>query len=208
VFYRPTDGHGLPHNPFNQLVVPRPIGWISSRGADGHVNLAPFSFFNAVAYVPPQVMFALTGPHASGGYKDSLRNVLETGEFGFNLATWGLREEVNLTSAPAPPGTDEFELAGLTKRAARAIEVPLVDESPANFECRLVTSVQLPTPDPDDPNTVVFGEVVGVHIRDDVIVDGLVDIHRLDPIARLGYNDQYARVTEIFRMTRPGWPVE
>lgn len=207
MFYRPQDGHGLPHNPFNQLVVPRPIGWISSRGADGRVNLAPFSFFNAVAYAPPQVMFALTGPHAAGGYKDSLRNVLETGEFCFNIATWKLREQVNLTSAPAPPGTDEFELAGLTKRPARVVDVPLVDESPANFECKLVTSVQLPTPDPDDPNTVVFGEVVGVHINDDVLVDGLVDVLRLDPIARLGYNDQYTRVTEIFRMTRPGWPI-
>ncbi|MFN8186509.1 MAG: flavin reductase family protein [Gaiellales bacterium] len=208
MFYRPADGHGLPHSPFNQLVVPRPIGWISSRGADGHVNLAPFSFFNAVSYVPPRVMFALTGPHAAGGQKDSLRNVLETGEFGFNLATWELREQVNLTSAPAPPGTDEIELAGLTKRPARLIDVPLVDESPANFECRLVTTVDLPVPGSDDPNTVVFGEVIGVHIRDDVLVDGLVDVRRLDPIARLGYADLYARVTDIFRMTRPGWPLE
>jgi flavin reductase (DIM6/NTAB) family NADH-FMN oxidoreductase RutF len=207
VFYRPGDDHGLRGDPFNQLVVPRPIGWISSMGADGSVNLAPFSFFNAVAYVPPQVMFATTGPHNLGGPKDSLRNIRETGEFVFNLATWELRGAVNLSSAPAPPGTDEFEVAGLSKTVARIVRPPLVAESPVHLECRLVTTVDLPTPDPDDPNTAVFGEVVGIHIADEAIVERSVDVLRLDPIARLGYN-QYTRVTEVFTMTRPGWPVE
>lgn len=206
MFYRPGEPHGLARNPFNQLVAPRPIGWISSAGADGRVNLAPYSFFNAVAYVPPQVMYATTGPHQQGGSKDSLRQIRETGEFVVNVATWRLREAVNSSSAPAPPGVDEFELAGLTKAPSVVVRPPRVAESPVHLECRLVTTVELPTPDPEDPNTVVFGEVVGVHIADEAIVDGYVDILRVDPIARLGY-DQYTRVTEVFRMTRPGWPL-
>jgi flavin reductase (DIM6/NTAB) family NADH-FMN oxidoreductase RutF len=205
VFYRPADGHGLARDPFNQLVVPRPIGWISSTGRDGRVNLAPFSFFNAVAYVPPQVMFATTGPHREGGDKDSLRNIRETGEFVVNLATWTLREAVNASSAPAPPGVDEFELAGLTKAAAHVVAPPYVAESPVHFECVLTTTVELPTPDPGDRNTVVFGEVVGIDIADAAIVDGRIDVLRLDPIARLGY-DQYTRVVDVFSMRRPGWP--
>jgi flavin reductase (DIM6/NTAB) family NADH-FMN oxidoreductase RutF len=207
VFYRPGDDHGLRGDPFNQLVVPRPIGWISSLDAAGRVNLAPFSFFNAVAYVPPQVMFSTTGPHPEGGAKDSLRNVCETGEFVFNLATWRLREAVNLTSTPAPRDVDELELAGLSPAPGRVVRAPLVAESPVHLECTLVDTVELRTSDREaHTNTVVFGEVVGVHVADDAIVDGRVDVLRIDPIARLGY-DQYARVTEIFAMTRPGWPV-
>jgi flavin reductase (DIM6/NTAB) family NADH-FMN oxidoreductase RutF len=171
----------------------------------GRVNLAPFSFFNAVAYVPPQVMFATTGPHREGGPKHSLDNIRETGEFVVNLATWPLRGAVNASSVPAPAGIDEFEVAGLTKAPARLVRPPLVVESPVHLECRLVTVVELPTPDPEDPNSVVFGEVVGVHIADRAIADGRVDVLRLDPIARLGY-DQYMRVTEVFSMQRPGWP--
>jgi flavin reductase (DIM6/NTAB) family NADH-FMN oxidoreductase RutF len=207
VFYRPGDEHGLRGDPFNQLVVPRPIGWISSLDADGRVNLAPFSFFNAVAYVPPQVMFSTTGPHAEGGAKDSLANVRATGEFVFNLATWELREAVNVTSAPAPREVDELVLAGLTPARGRVVAPPLVDESPVHLECTLVETVELRTPDREaHTNTVVFGEVVGVHIADEAIVDGRVDVLRLEPIARLGY-DQYTRVAEVFAMTRPGWPV-
>lgn len=205
MFYRPSEGHGLRRNPFNAVVVPRPIGWVSSVDAGGRVNLAPFSFFNAVSYVPPQVMFATTEPHREGGDKDSLRNIRETGEFAVNLATWPLREAVNASSAPAPHGIDEFELAGLTKAPARLVRPPLVAESPVHLECVLVQIVELPSPDPADPNTVVFGEVVGVHIADEVIVDGRVDPLRLDAIARLGY-DQYTLVDEVFSMTRPGWP--
>ena len=207
VFFRPGDDHGLRGNPFNQLVVPRPIGWVTSVGADGHVNLAPFSFFNAVAYVPPQVMFATTGPHRDGGPKHSLENIRETGEFVANLVTWELREAVNLTSAAAPGDVDELVLAGLTPAPARVVGPPYVAESPVHLECVLTQIVELPTPDPSDPNTVVFGEVVGIDIADDAIVDGRVDVRRLDPIARLGY-DQYTRVVDVFAMQRPGWPLE
>jgi flavin reductase (DIM6/NTAB) family NADH-FMN oxidoreductase RutF len=207
VFYEPKAGHGLAQNPFNAIVVPRPIGWITTLDEEGRVNLAPFSFFNAVAYVPPQVMFATTGPHVQDGkHKDSMRNALASGEFVVNLATWELREAVNLTSAPAPHGVDELALAGLTAAPSRVVAPPRVAESPAHLECRVTTHVELPTPDADDPNTVVFGEVVGVHVSDDVIVDGLVDVTRLDPIGRLGYRD-YVRVRDTFAMTRPDWPL-
>ena len=206
MFYRPGEPHGLRANPFNQLVIPRPIGWISSVGADGSVNLAPFSFFNAVAYVPPQVMFATTGPHREGGQKNSLANIQATGEFVANLATWPLREAVNISSAPAPAGIDEFELAGLTKAPARIVGAPYVAESPVHLECVLTRIVELPAPDPADPNTVIFGEVVGIDIDDSVIADGRIDALALDPIARLGY-DQYTRVVDVFSMTRPDWPL-
>ena len=205
MFFRPGEPHGLRGNPFNQLVIPRPIGWISSVSAGGQVNLAPFSFFNAVAYVPPQVMFATTGPHREGGPKNSLANIRETGEFVASLATWPLRQAVNTSSSPAPAGVDEFELAGLTKAAARIVAAPYVAESPVHLECTLTQIVELPAPDPADPNIVVFGEVVGIHIDDSMIVDGRVDALRLDPIARLGY-DEYVRVADVFTMTRPGWP--
>ncbi len=205
VFFRPGEPHGLNGSPFNQLVLPRPIGWISSVSSDGCVNLAPFSFFNAVAYVPPQVMFATTGPHQAGGPKDSLGNIRETREFVANLATWELRHAVNTSSAPAPGEIDEFELAGVTKAPARIVQAPYVAESPVHLECVLTEIVELPTPDAGDPNTVVFGEVVGIDIAERVIRDGRVDALALDPIARLGY-DQYTRVADVFTMTRPGWP--
>ena len=151
-------------------------------------------------------MFATTGPHQEGGPKNSLANIRATGEFVANLATWPLREAVNISSAPAPAGVDEFELAGLTKAPARIVGAPYVAESPVHLECVLTTIVELPTPDPADPNTVIFGEVVGIDIDDSVIVDGLVDAVALDPIARLGY-DQYTRVVDAFSMTRPDWPL-
>ena len=205
MFYRPSEPHGLARNPFNMLVVPRPIGWISSLDADGAVNLAPYSFFNAVSYVPPMVMYATTGPHDKGGEKDSVANIRATGEFVCNLCSWSLRDAVNASSAPAPHGVDEFELAGLTHASSELVAPPRVAESPAHFECTLVKIVELPTPDAADPNTVVFGEVVGVHVDDSVIADGLVDVNKLDPIARLGYDD-YTRVTDSFAMMRPDWP--
>lgn len=207
MYYRTDEPHGLPHNPFNAIVVPRPIGWVSTMDKDGAVNLAPYSFFNAVAYHPPQVMYASTGNHVQGGLKDSVANIRATGEFVMNLATWPLREKVNLSSAPAPHGIDEFEVAGLTKASSSLVAPPRVAESPVNMECRLVKVVELLADDPDSPNLVVFGHVVAIHIADDVIRDGLVDIHRLQPISRLGYKD-YGRVTEVFSMDRPGWPME
>jgi len=205
VFYRPSEGHGLAQDPITQLVVPRPIGWITSLDAGGGLNLAPFSFFNLVAYRPPQVVLSTTGPHREGGPKDTLRNVRETGEFVASLATWSLREQLNLTSAPAPREVDELEHAGLTRAPSTVVAPPRVAESPVHLECRLVQTIELLAPGPERPNTLVHGEVVGVHVADEAIVDGRVDILRLDPIGRLGY-DEYVRVVEVFAMTRPGWP--
>jgi len=136
MFYRPEDGHGLPHNPFNAIITPRPIGWISTRGTQGD-NLAPYSFFNGVAYTPPQVVFSSTGE------KDSLRNVRETGVFAVNIVEYTMREAMNLTSGDYPPGTDEFALAGIAKAQCETIDCPHVVGAPAVLECRVVQIVPL-----------------------------------------------------------------
>lgn len=205
MFYKTDTPHGLPHNPFNAIVVPRPIGWISSMDAAGNVNLAPYSFFNAVAYVPPQVMFSATGAHDQDGLlKDSVRNIEETKEFVVNLATWDLREAVNASSVNAPHGTDEFGYAGLTKMASETVKPPRVAESPVHLECVHVQTVNLPDEGNNGPNTVVFGRVTGIHIDESVLTNGMVDYAKLQPIGRLGYKD-YVRVTESFAMDRPVW---
>ena len=158
-YYEPATGHGLPHDPFNAMVGPRPIGWISSQSASGVRNLAPYSFFNGFNYTPPIVGFA------SIGAKDSLNNIRETGEFGWNLATRPLAERMNASCAAVPPEVDEFELAGLTPVASRCIAVPRVAESPVSFECKLTQIVQLETIDGTPvPTWLVLGQVVGVHI--------------------------------------------
>ena len=208
MFYRTDEPHGLPHNPFNALVVPRPIGWISSQDSKGHVNLAPYSFFNAVAYSPPQVMFATSGPHEEDdGLKDTISNIQETGEFVVNVATWDLRHAMNATSAPAPRDVDEFEAVGLEKEASQMVGPPRVAASPIHLECTYDQTVELPKTDPNDSNLVVFGTVVGIHINDDIMAGGKVDLMKADIIGRLGYRD-YTRVTDIFSLARPDWPIE
>ena len=205
MFYRPEEDHGLPRDPFNYLVVPRPIGWISTCSADGIDNLAPYSFFNAVAYSPPQVMFAATSGHRIGGLKDSVANARETGEFVVNLATWELREQMNTSATPVPSEIDEFGVAGLTKAPCQIVIPSRVAESPVHLECRTTQSLDLPSSD-GDRNTVVFGQVVGIHIDERVLTDGQVDIAKLRPLGRLGALD-YVDVTEAFAIQRPTWPV-
>ena len=187
----------LPHDPFKAIVAPRPIGWISSIGATGAVNLAPYSFFNGVNSRPPMVMFA------SEGRKDSVRNIEETGEFVCNLATWDLREAMNATSAPLPYGVNEMAQAGLAAAPSILVKPPRVAAAPCALECKLVRIVPLETHrhQPVDSH-VVFGEVVGVHIDDRYVVNGVLDTAALKPIARCGY-DQYAAVEALFSMTRP-----
>jgi flavin reductase (DIM6/NTAB) family NADH-FMN oxidoreductase RutF len=200
MFYRPEDGHGLPHNPFNAVVTPRPIGWISSRGAGGQDNLAPYSFFNAVAYVPPQVMFASTSAKPDrGDTKDSVANIRETGVFCVNIVSEALTEAMNRTSGPWGREVDEFADAGLEKAECETIACARVAASPASLECRLTQIVQLP----GEANFVVFGEVTGVHLRDDCLVDGRFDITRYRPLTRLGYQD-YAVIRDTFSLRRPG----
>ncbi len=208
MFFRPGEHlqHGLPHNPFKSLVVPRPIGWISSVSREGRVNLAPYSFFNAVADQPPCVFFASNAGARPGGIKDSQRNAEETGEFVVNIATWALRDRMNETSASVPPEVNEFELGGLTMAKSEIVAPPRVAESPANLECRYLQTVEMPSNDPEKGNFVVFGEVLGVHIDDAVINDrGLVEPARFRPLARLGYMD-YTSVEAVFSMLRPGQP--
>lgn len=204
MFYETDRPHGLAANPLNAIVVPRPIGWISSVDGQGRTNLAPYSFFNAVAYRPPQVMFSATGAHEQGGLKDSIANIRATGEFVVNLATWALRDAMNASSVPAPAEIDEFEHAGLERAPSRLVRPPRVAASPVHLECVLSQIVELEAPAPEKPNTMIIGRVAGIHIADEVLADGLVDIGLLDPIARLGY-DRYTRVRESFAMTRPRW---
>ncbi|WP_108483600.1 flavin reductase family protein [Oceaniglobus ichthyenteri] len=200
MFYHPKDGHGLPHNPFNAIVTPRPIGWISTRGSDGQENLAPYSFFNAVAYVPPQVMFASTSAKPDrDGTKDSVANIRDTGVFCVNMVEYAMRDAMNLTSGPWPRDVDEFTKAGITRAECDTIACSRVANAPANLECRLTQILQLP----GEANFAVFGEVIGVHLRDDCIIDGIFDVTTFQPLTRLGYRD-YSHVRDVFSLKRPG----
>ena len=200
VFYEPRLGHGLPHDPFNAIVGPRPIGWISSRSKAGILNLAPYSFFNAFNYTPPIVGFA------SIGYKDSVRNIEETGEFAWNLVTQPLAEAMNATCAAVAPEVDEFALAGLSPRAGRIIAAPMVAESPVCFECRTTQIVQLAGANGDKVDTwLVLGEVVGVHIAATSLTDGVYDTAGAQHILRGGGPADYFSIgpEQLFRMARP-----
>ncbi|MEO1291421.1 MAG: flavin reductase family protein [Pseudomonadota bacterium] len=207
MFYRPaTEPHGLRHNPFKALVAPRPIAWVSSVDANGVVNLAPFSFFNAVSEAPPILMFAAYGKKAGlAEEKDTLTNVLTTKEFVINIVPLALKDQMNTSAAPFPAEVDEFEAAGLTKAESSTVAPPRVAESPVTFECRFLTRTKLPSTRDDIDNGAVFGEVTGIHIADDVIVDGIVDVTLYKPLARLGYM-QYTAVETAFDMPRPTTP--
>lgn len=191
MFYRPSEGHGLPHNPFNAIVTPRPIGWISTRGPQGD-NLAPYSFFNAAAYAPPQVTFASTG------MKDSVTNIRASGVFAVNIVAAAMLHPMSETSAALPPGMDEFAHAGVAKAECTTIPCPRVDGAPATLECEVVDILTLR----GTGNFLVIGEVVGIHLRDDCLRDGRFDVTAYQPLARMGYRD-YAVVREVFELKRP-----
>lgn len=189
--------HGLPHDPMKAIVAPRPIGWISAMSSDGAVNLSPYSFFNAFSTRPTIVGFG------SDGMKDAVSFIAQTREFVCNLATYDLRDQMNMTSAPLPRGVSEFEHAGLEREASQLVKPPRVKGIAAALECRLVEIVRLKTSDGDEiDNYLVLGHVVGVYIDDRFIKDGLFDTAAARPIARCGYRD-YAVVDELFSMTRP-----
>ena len=206
MFYEPIKkDHGLPKNPFNSLVIPRPIGWISSKDPNGVVNLSPYSFFNAVCYRPPTVMFASGAGSGADGSKDSLRNIEATGEFVCNMVTVETQEQMNLTSASVSPETDEMEMVGLTPVPSKLVDVPRVAEAPVHLECRHIKSVDIPNWGKNDRYVIVLGEVIGIHISDDLITeDGLVDVAKMRPVGRMGYND-YTRIggDTLFTMIRP-----
>lgn len=204
MFYQPSlRDHGLRHDPFKALVVPRPIGWISSLDAEGRPNLAPYSFFNAMAADPPVVVFG-TGLRPRGPErKDSQANIEATGEFVCNLSTESLKAEMNASSASLPAGADEFVHAGLATLPSRLVKPPRVALSPVALECRYLQTVELPCDTPGRANYAVFGQVVGIHIDESLIVDGRVDILRARPLARLGYME-YTVLDNVFAMDRPG----
>ncbi|MET0983732.1 MAG: flavin reductase family protein [Telluria sp.] len=199
-FYEPRNGHRLPHDPFNAIVGPRPIGWISSLSQAGALNLAPYSFFNGFNYVPPIVGFA------SVGEKDTLRNVQETGEFVWNLATRSLAEAMNTTSAAAAPEVDEFALAGLTAAPSRLVRAPRVAESPVSFECQVTQIIQLQRASGETlPTWLILGEVVGVHIAEASLREGIYDTAAAGHILRGGGPADYFSIgpEQLFRMFRP-----
>lgn len=198
MFYETAkNDHGLPHNPFKAIVSPRPIGWISSLDGEGRTNLAPYSFFNAVGDRPPIVMFS------SSGYKDSAANVDATGEFVCNMASWDLKDAMNVSSAPVSGDTCEFELTGLEMAPSRLVKAPRVAKAATALECRHLQTLKLKDLDGvETGNWIVFGQVVGVHIDESILVNGKVDVTRFKPLSRLGYME-YAAVTEVFEMVRP-----
>ena len=201
MFYEPDKrNHGLKFNPFKALVVPRPIGWISSIDVDGTPNLAPYSMFNAVAGDPPCVMFA-SSTKSNGSSKDSRHCAEATGEFVVNLATYTTREPMNRTSEAFPLGINEFAIADLEFVPSILVKPPRVKSSPVQMECIFIQTVEMPR-GAMDRNFVTFGRVIGVHIDDGLIVDGRVDICRARPIARMGYMD-YAVVDDVFEMIAP-----
>jgi flavin reductase (DIM6/NTAB) family NADH-FMN oxidoreductase RutF len=199
-YYEPSNGHGLKHDPFNAIIAPRPIGWISSRDARGNVNLAPYSFFNAFCYVPPIIGFSSTN------WKDSVANIEETREFCWNLATMELAKQMNATAAHVARDVDEFGIAGLTAAASRLVNVPRVAESPVSFECKLSQIIQLQGADGKKADAwLTLGEVVAVHIDKAFIKDGVYQTGLAHPIVRAGRRGDYFEICpeNMFEMVRP-----
>lgn len=192
--YQPRLGHGLPHDPLNAIVGPRPIGWISSQSAKGERNLAPYSFFNCFNYKPPIIGFS------SQGWKDSVANIVETGEFVWNLATRELAVAMNESSASVPHGEDEFTLAGLTPLPGTQVNVSMVAESPVNFECKLTQVIQLEGADGEKlEQWMVFGEAVAIHIAHDLLEEGIYQTAKANPILRAGGPSAYYSISEELR---------
>ena len=202
--YYETDknDHGLRYNPLKACVVPRPIGWLTTISAAGVVNLAPFSFFNLLSYDPPFVMFSAGTHEADGARKDSVANVEATGEFVYNMATWAQKDQMNQTAMIVERGVDEMAAAGLDPLPSRLVRPPRVKGSPVHFECRLHEVITLPGNKPSSEHHLVIGRVVAVHIDDAALTtDGMIDLVKIRPIARLGYKD-YTSVDSIFRMEK------
>lgn len=203
MFYETSqNNHDLPHNPFKACIIPRPIGWISSQDSHGNLNLAPYSYFNAVNDQPPMIMFSSLGSyHEDGGPKDSIKNIKETGEFVINIATYQLREAVNISSATLERMQNEFQHANLETIASKLVKPPRVKKSPIHLECLYYSAIELPNNGTQN-NEMILGSVIGIHIDEHILTDGMIDIAKLQPIARLGYMD-YAIVSEKFSMSRP-----
>lgn len=203
IFYEPGHHkeHGFKHDPFKAFVSPRPIGWIGSIDDRGRTNLAPYSFFNAMASNPPQVVFG-TGSRPDGSKKDSQLNIEQTGEFTVNIVAHALKDGMNETSAALPHGESEFDLAGLEGVPSRLIKPLRVAAAPISFECVYSRTIDMECWDDTHRNFMLIGKVIGIHVAEEVVVDGLADVTKWQPVSRLGYFD-YATVTEVFEMFRP-----
>ena len=199
--------HGLPADPLKALIVPRPIGWISTVDGQGRVNLAPYSFYNAVGEYPPMVYFGVTGTYGDTPTKHSRLNAEETGEFVVNMVAGKLAEEMNVTTAMVAYGIDEMKLAGLSPEPCRFVKPPRVKESPVALECKYWKTVELPLEAGREKQrgSIVIGQVVGVHIDDAILKDGRVDVMAFRPVARLGYSE-YTTTENVWRMRRPDDP--
>ena len=205
MFFDPKDGLKPPpfkHTVYNALVIPRPIGWISTVSAEGVVNLAPFSFFNSVSGDPPCVIYCPNGQHPDGGPKDSLVNVEATGEFVYNMCTAELAEVMNATSAHMPRDVDEMAAVGLEAAPCVKVRPPRVKASPIVLECTYLETVKLPQGKSGNRDNIVVGQVIGIHVADEVIADGMIDPRKVKPLARLGYLD-FATIDNVFQMQRP-----
>ena len=201
MFYEPKKGHPFSIDPYKSLIFPRPIGWISSISKKGIANLAPFSYFNALADDPPQVMFAAAAPVKPLNKKDTLSNILVTKEFVVNFATTTTRKQMNLSSVEAPQDVDEFLLTKLKKRKSKLVRAPSVADSPVNLECKLLKTLKLKS-NTKKHTTMIIGEVIGIYIKDTFIQKGRVNSVAMRYVARMGYSE-YTTVSSRFRMKRP-----
>ena len=203
MYFRPGSHKeaGLSFSPIKAIVSPRPIGWISSCGKDGSFNLAPYSYFNAISELPPMVMFS-SAPSGNAQHKDSLRNVIETEEFVVNIVSAALGDAMNVTSADLAYGQNEFTAAGLEMANCNTVKVPRVAAAPAALECKLWKVIELPKPETGGAGVMVIGMITGIHIADETVKDGKIDVTSYQPLARLGYMD-YARIDDVFAMPRP-----
>ena len=200
MFYKPKE-NPFTIDPFKSLVFPRPIGWISSVDDKGNANLAPYSYFNAIADDPPQIMFASASPEVPLKFKDSLTNILATKEFVVNFATSKTRKKMNLSSLDAPKDQDEFMITDLKKRKSKLVKPPSVAASPVNLECKLLKTLKLKS-NSKKYTTMIIGEVIGIYIKDNFIKNGRVDSVAMRYVARMGYSE-YTNVSSKFKMKRP-----
>ena len=202
MFYETKDGPGdLAEDPLSACIAPRPIAWISTVSGAGIVNLAPYSCFTRIAVSPPMLVFG-SSCRATGGDKDTLTNCKETGEFVVNVVNWDLRDEMSQTSDSVAPDVDEMEMAGLEAAPSRLVKPPRVGASPVNLECVVHDIVDLPSNNPDGTNAMVLGRIVGVHLSDDILTEGLVDPTKLRLIAQFGAG-AYVRAESVFTLKRP-----
>ena len=200
MFYKPKE-NPFTIDPFKSLVFPRPIGWISSVDKKGNANLAPYSYFNAIADDPPQIMFASASPEVPLKFKDSLTNILATKEFVVNFATSKTRKKMNLSSLDAPKDQDEFMITDLKKRKSKLVKPPSVADSPVNLECKLLKTLKLKS-NSKRYTTMIIGEVIGIYIKDNFIKNSRVDSVAMRYVARMGYSE-YTTVSSKFKMKRP-----